>query len=111
MAVGGARGSPVNLSQGRGPFVQQMFYLPVRLPARFVLTGVTKDSTGAPLGSVVIDFFDSVAKTLIASTISDSAGSYTVDLPASAVVQGVAYKAGAPDVAGVTVNTLTPVPA
>lgn len=91
------------------PFVK--FYAERHTPARFVITGNTFDSTGAPLGGVEIDFYYPATKTWAGSTVSDGSGSYTIDLPVDAVVQGVMYKAGTPDLASATVRTLTPVAA
>ena len=74
----------------------------------WVISGVTKDSGGAILGSCTVDLFLTQGDTWAKSTVSDATtGAY------SFLVSGngndyycVAYKAGSPDVAGTTVNTL-----
>ena len=74
------------------------------------LSGTTKDSAGAALGSCVVDMFSTPDDTIRAQTTSDASGlfSFTVDSN-SRTYYLVAYKPGSPDVAGTTVNTLTPV--
>ena len=70
------------------------------------IVGVTKDTTGAALGSCVVQLFRTPSDTLAAETTSDATGSYSFDNPGSGPFYIVAYKAGSPDVAGTTVNTL-----
>ena len=69
--------------------------------------GVTKDSTGAPLGNCEVDLFNSATDMVLDQTMSDANGNYDFR-SASLTTQYyvVAYKAGSPDVAGTTVNTL-----
>lgn len=101
---------------------------------RWTLTGVTRDSTGAPLGTCVVKVhetgrlavlssppktFDSAANpnpmrwddpiSMVAETISDGSGNYSVEVPMNTAYQATGYKAGAPDVAGITRNDITPV--
>jgi hypothetical protein len=75
---------------------------------RIYISGVTKDSTGAVLGSCVVHLFRTSGDLEIDMTTSDaSTGAYSfsgVGLGETYYV--VAYKAGSPDVAGTTVNTL-----
>lgn len=72
------------------------------------VAGVTQDSTGAPLGSCIVQLFRTVDDALIAETISDASGHYSFPVQNDdALYYVVAYKAGGPDVAGTTVNTLT----
>ncbi len=85
-------------------------------PARYVIFGVTKDAAGAPLGNCIVRIFERESGLLRAEVVSDGSGNYLVDVSGPDAVdgesgqpltfQGVAYKAGAPDVSGVTVNTL-----
>lgn len=73
-----------------------------------LISGVTKDSTGAALASCTVDLYRTIDKTWQQTVVSDGSGNYVF----SPVNNGngpfyiVAYKAGAPDVAGTTVNTL-----
>lgn len=106
-----ARGVNVNLGNGKGPIKPYAFYVPFKQPARYIITGVTKDSTGAALGACVVDLFDTATDTIRATTISDASGNYLVDGQIDNTYYLVAYKTGAPDVSGTTVNTLIAVPA
>jgi hypothetical protein len=81
--------------------------------ARWTLTGVTRDSTGAALGScrVVVSETARIAvgqTPIVVETISDGSGNYSVAVPLNTLYQVVAYKTGSPDVAGVSLQTLTP---
>ncbi len=83
---------------------------PFRSPAfstqGYTITGVTKDSTGAPLGEVTLDLFDTRTDAFIATTTSDGSGNYSFGVSGGGSYYLVAYKAGVPDVAGTTANTL-----
>lgn len=70
------------------------------------ITGTTKDSTGNALAGCTVDLFTTVDDVKIATCISDAAGFYAFDATAAGPYYLVAYKAGAPDVAGTSVNTL-----
>lgn len=61
------------------------------------ITGVTRDSTGATLGSVTVKAFD-LARDLIVDTVtSDANGNFTVTTPYTGQqIYCVAYKAGTP---------------
>jgi hypothetical protein len=78
-----------------------------------MLIGVTKDGTGAALGGCRVVVFETgrIAKDgapIIAETISDGSGNYSVEVPGNKAYQAIAYKPGSPDVAGVTRNDLVP---
>lgn len=72
------------------------------------IVGITKDSTGVILGGCVVDLYETAFDVKIASTISDPAtGAYEFSgLTSGLNFYVVAYKAGSPDVAGTTVNSL-----
>ena len=78
-------------------------------PNTLTISGVTKDSTGAVLGGCKVHLFTTDLDTLVAQITSDpTTGVYSftgVGMGRNYYV--VAYKAGSPDVAGTTVNTLT----
>jgi hypothetical protein len=77
-------------------------------PTYFRITGTTKDSTGAALGTCVVDLFDTATDVRLDTTTSDASGVFEfrgAGQPPNAYYL-VAYKAGSPDVAGTTVNTL-----
>lgn len=80
------------------------------LPAKqWTITGVTKDSSGTPLGGCVVQMFATRNDAILEEVVSDGSGNYTLTSPgAQDTYYLVAYKAGALDVAGTTVNTLIP---
>lgn len=55
--------------------------------------------------------FDTATDTIRGTTVSDANGNYLVDGQIDTTYYLVAYKAGAPDVSGTTVNTIVAVPA
>jgi len=78
-------------------------------PTYFSIAGVTRDSTGAPLGNCIVDWFDTATDRKLDTVTSDANGLFefrNAGQPPNAYYL-VAYLAGAPDVAGTTVNTLT----
>jgi hypothetical protein len=87
-----------------------------RQPPRYVIFGVTQDFTGTPLGNCLVRIFEGESGLLRAEVTSDASGKYSVDVNGPDAIdsetlrpltfQAVAYKAGTPDVSGVTVNTL-----
>jgi hypothetical protein len=73
----------------------------------FSITGITRDSTGATLGTCSVHLFESATDIEVAETMSDGSGNFTFVLGNNAgFFYIVAYKPGSPDVAGTTVNTL-----
>ena len=80
-------------------------------PQRYIITGTTRDSTGAALANCSVDVFNSSTNQLVAVTTSDANGLFTVTatVPPTAFYL-VAYLVGSPDVAGTTVNTITATP-
>ena len=70
------------------------------------ISGITKDSTGSALGSCMVQLFRTPSDQFVGEMLSDASGNYSFDNPGSGPFYIVAYKAGAPDVAGTTVNTL-----
>ena len=73
------------------------------------ITGNTLDSTGALLGSVVVQGFVTATDAYVGQTVSDANGWYSLPTPYVGQHYIVAYKPGSPDVAGTTVNTIVPV--
>jgi len=71
------------------------------------ISGVTKDSTGAVLGSATVQIFNTATGLLVDTVTSDSAGNYFASDPNAVNCFAVAYEAGSPDVAGTTKNNLT----
>lgn len=74
------------------------------------IIGTTLNSVGSPLASCLVQGFLTVGDIFVGETTSDAGGYY--ELPTQYVGQAhylVAYRAGSPDVAGTTVNTIIPV--
>lgn len=88
---------------GMGPSWQGRIPLP---PAYQRLVGVTKDSSGNVLGNCTVMAFRTVDNLFLGQTVSDASGNYDFRVPSLDASYLVVYKAGAPDVAGTTVNTL-----
>lgn len=81
--------------------------IPVMGPDQhFTITGVTKDSAGAALGNCVVDLFRTEDDSCAGRVQSDASGNYKIEATPQLTHYAVAYKAGSPDVAGTTVNTL-----
>lgn len=76
----------------------------------YTVRGVTKDSTGAALGSCTVHLLRTADDSEAGLVTSDASGVYRVDASPAIMHYAVAYKAGAPDVAGTTVNTLVGTP-
>lgn len=77
---------------------------------QWLITGVTKDSTGAALGGCTVTLFKTIDNQPSAITTSDANGVYSFSIDGNSQARfAVSYKAGSPDVAGTTVNTLVPV--
>jgi hypothetical protein len=71
--------------------------------------GLTRDSTGVILGTAVVQGFVTSNDKFIREVISDAGGYFELCSEYSATNHYlVAYKAGSPDQAGTTVNTLQP---
>jgi len=86
---------------------RQGVFKPVKIAAvNPGITGITRDKNGVALGNCIVDAFRNWDNQFIASTISDGGGNFTVNPISSGPYYLVAYKAGSPDVAGTSVNTL-----
>jgi hypothetical protein len=107
----GSLGAPVFIAGlGLTPVPMAKLSIPFNQPSRYRISGVTKDSTGAALGNCGVDIFETGSRRFVGSTISDASGNYSLDVTVEVPCFGVFYLAGAPDVAGTTVNTLVGVP-
>lgn len=82
-------------------------FVPVK-PKGFTpsLTGISRDANGLPLGNCTIKMFRNWDDAMIASTVSDGSGNYTLYPPSSGPYYLVEYLAGSPDVAGISKNNL-----
>ena len=78
-----------------------------RFRNRWLLTGVTRNSAGVALGNCTVDLFTTSDDLLRYTTTSDASGNFSFSLPSNGWrCYLVAYKAGDPDMAGTTVDTL-----
>ena len=75
----------------------------------FRINGVTRDANGTILGNCVVHLFFTASDVIQAVQTSDpTTGAYSIIVqPPPVTYYAVAYKAGSPDVAGTTINTLT----
>lgn len=76
---------------------------------RWVIDGVTRDGSGTPLGTCRVMIFSSFDLTFIIETTSDGSGNYSVYVVRGWFFFVNAYKAGLPDVAGTSLNTIEPI--
>jgi hypothetical protein len=82
---------------------QTVPYFPER---NYTISGVTIDATGAALGNCVVRLFNTATNTQEQVTTSDASGAYAFVVDKTQAWYVVSYKAGAPDVTGITVNTI-----
>jgi hypothetical protein len=86
--------------------------------ARFIIKGQTLDGANNPLaGCTVVAFItaklvynpDGYTSPVEVTTVSDSGGNYSMVMHGAGPYEVTAYLAGSTDVAGITVNSITPV--
>lgn len=70
------------------------------------IIGITKDETGAAAGGYTVRAFVTSTSRFFSSSVSNGSGAYAVSVPVGIACFCVSYKAGSPDKAGTTVNTL-----
>jgi hypothetical protein len=81
---------------------------------RFVIAGITKDGTGSALGGCRVVALETGRLAvsgcpIVAETISDGGGNYSIEVPLNTAYELIAYKPGSPDVAGITRSDVVPV--
>lgn len=74
------------------------------------LSGTSRDASGAPLAACRVLIFRTEDNSFVGETASDASGAWSVSMMKGGPFFLVEYKAGAPDVAGTSANTLVPVP-
>jgi hypothetical protein len=76
--------------------------------SRYLISGVTRDASGNPLGGCLVEVYETVSNRYRNYTISDASGNYAIEIAGdrSITFQAVAYLPGSPDLAGTTINTL-----
>ena len=75
----------------------------------YAITDVTRDGSGAALGNCPVTLFATGGDLPVMRTVSDANGNFRFDNPGTGPFYVVAYKPGAPDVFGTSLNTLAPV--
>lgn len=90
------------------PFTDRRVYDRVQASLNMSLSGVSRDSVGAALGSCRVMIFRTEDMSFVTETTSDSVGVWSVSLMKGGPFFLVEYKAGSPDVAGTSVNTVVP---
>jgi hypothetical protein len=120
-------GNSIKAAKGNGPMMvhgiaRMDFAVTLKSPAlpdrQNTITGQTLDKNGSPVGGCLVRLFytgqtDGKNNVLTApglwgcDVISDVNGNYVINIGPNRQFQLVAYLPGSPDVAGVTVNTLT----
>ena len=73
------------------------------------LSGLSKNNTGGILGNCQVLIFRTEDKSLAGETTSDADGNWSILMLKGGPFFYVEYKTGSPDVAGTSLNTLTPV--
>lgn len=71
------------------------------------LSGIVRDSAGNPIAGATVQIFNTATGLLVDTVTTDSSGAYNASDPNAVNCFAVGYEAGAPDVAGTTVNTIT----
>jgi len=72
-----------------------------------IISGITRDASGVPMAGVTVKLFRTADNVLREVVTSDATGNYTFSaINDGAAYYVVAYKAGAPDVAGTSTNVL-----
>lgn len=107
---------------GPGPSRSPSVYtaeISIRKQISYLISGQTLNNIGAPLGNCAVHVYQTILPgapeggpqgRFVGSTVSDANGNYSVGVQAdpNMTFQATAYLPGSPDVAGITVNTLTP---
>lgn len=96
------------VSRGRGVPRRYPIFSATVFTGRFGISGITKDSAGAALPGVTVILFSS-SHVYLDRTVSNGSGAYSFTGIGVGQVYVVAYLPGAPDVAGTTVNNISPI--
>lgn len=102
-------GQPSIFTPGLSPLGAPRFTIPAppRLGDVKAITGTTRDSTGVALAGVTVRLVRTADNSVVDQQVSDASGVYRfISANGSDLYYIEAYKAGSPDVAGTTVNTL-----
>lgn len=81
-------------------------YAPIFEEKNWVISGVTRDAGGVALASCAVELFNTATDAKEQAAVSDGGGNYSFVVDKTQRYYVVAYKAGAPDLSGTTINTL-----
>lgn len=104
-AAGHFRGMVRGPAGTRGQIGTRSFRAPAAA-VNDVLSGVSRDSTGAPLAGCTVNLFRTVDNSFVDSTVSDGSGAWSIPTMARGPFFLVEYLAGSPDRFGTSPNTL-----
>jgi hypothetical protein len=77
--------------------------------AKWMLTGQTRDSSDVAVPNAEVHLFTTGDDRLVEEMFSDGSGNFIfTQIPGNGIYYIVGYKVGTPDIAGTTINTLTP---
>ena len=97
---------PQTLAVNRWGQIGTIIYRNPGVQKNYAISGITRDSAAVPIGSCRVELYQTGGDIPTLTTISDASGNFRFDSPGSGPFYLVAYKAGAPDVAGTSINTL-----
>jgi hypothetical protein len=89
------------------PVVDQRFSVLQLANAQYAIIGVSRDSVGAALGTCIVNLFRTSDNGFVDTTTSDGSGNYRFQVGLQGPYYVVMYKAGVPDRAGTSLNTVT----
>lgn len=80
---------------------------------QWVISGITRARSGFPLGFCEITVMEvgrikQEADPVVAQTVSDANGAFSVSVPMNVAYVVMAYKSGSPDTGGVSIRTVMP---
>lgn len=89
-------------------FGRKRFRSPPLSTSSVYITGTTRTCAGVALAGATVQLFRTATDEILGETISDGSGNFSIRAAGTPTFYLVAYLAGAPDIAGTTVNTLVP---
>lgn len=92
-------------------FVPSRFAKEMYGTLNMVLSYISRDAAGAPLGNCRVMIFRTEDMSFVGETTSDASGNWSLSMMKGGPFFFVEYKAGSPDRAGTSLNTLVPVQA
>lgn len=91
------------------PMTDKRVFDRVEASQNMILTGVSRDGAGSPLGNCRVMIFKTPDNSFVGETTSDGSGNWSYYVGVSGPFFLVEYKAGSPDVSGTSLNAILPV--